>query len=118
MSPWWNEAVGTCIGAFGGAGIGVIGGTFGGIAGMLAQQGKARGAVLGFQLTLVVLGALTLIAGIVALSLGQPYHVFYPLLLLGGITTLVLGGLYPVMRKRYAEAEHRQLEAEEIRRQG
>ena len=117
MNPWWNEAVGTYIGAFGGAGIGVIGGTFGGLAGMLAQQGKARGAVLGFQLTFVVLGALTLIAGIVAAATGQPYHVFYPLLLLGGITTAVMGGLYPVMRKRYAEAEHRQLEAEEIRRQ-
>ena len=116
MSAWWNEAVGTYIGAFGGAGIGTVGGIYGGVAGMLAHKGKARGAVLGFHLTLLVIGALTLIAGIVAVAMSQPYHVYYPLLLIGAITSGVMGGLFPVMRKRYAEAEHRQLEAEEIRR--
>lgn len=116
MSPWWNEAVGTYIGALGGAGIGVIGGTYGALAGVLAQKGQARRAVLGTHVALLVLGGLTLIAGIVAVASGQPYHVFYPLLLIGVITTAVLGGLFPVMRKRYAAAEHRRLEAEEIRR--
>ena len=58
MSPWWNEAVGTYIGAFGGAGIGVLCGTFGAPARGLSRQGKARGFVLGFHGTVVVLGAL------------------------------------------------------------
>jgi hypothetical protein len=116
MSPWWNETVGTYIGAFGGAGIGTVGGIYGAVAGTLAQQGKARGAVLGFHLGLLTLGAVTLIAGVVALLVSQPYHVYYPLLLIGGITSGVMGGLLPVMRKRYREAEHRHLEAEEIRR--
>ena len=116
MSPWWNEAVGTYIGAFGGAGIGVVCGTFGGVAGMLAQKGTGRAFVLGFHLTVTVLGALVLLAGIVAVVMGQPYHVFFPLLLLGGITTAVMAPLYPVMKQRYAEAESRRLEAEAIRR--
>ena len=118
MNPWWNETVGTYIGAFGGAGFGVVGGIYGGLAGMLAQKGQARGAVLGFHIALLSLGAVTLCTGVVALILSQPYHVYYPLLLLGGITTGVMGGLLPAMRKRYGEAEHRRLEAEEIRRAG
>ncbi len=118
MSHWWNETVGTYIGAFGGAGIGVVGGTYGAVAGLLAQKGKARGAVLGFHIALLALGAVTLCAGVVAVLLSQPYHVYYPLLLIGVITTGVMGGLLPVMRKRYSEAEHRRLEAEEIRRAG
>ena len=34
----------------------------------------------------------------------------------GGILSLVLGGLLPVTRKRYAEAEERRLAAKELRR--
>lgn len=118
MSAWWSQMAGTYIGAFGGAGIGVLCGTYGAVAGVLAQKGKARSAVLGFHVALLAVGVVTLVAGIVAVVLDQPYHVFYPLLLLGGVTSVVLGGLLPAMRKRYAEAEHRRLEAEEIRREG
>ncbi len=116
MSAWWSEAVGTYIGAYGGAGLGVLCGTYGALAGVLAQQGKARGAVLGFHAVMVVAGVLALLGGIVAVIAGQPYHVFFPLLLLGLVTSTVMGGLYPAMKTRYAEAEHRRLEAEAIRR--
>ena len=45
----------------------------------------------------------------------QPYHVWYPLLLGGGIGTIVLGSLIPVVRMRYKQAERRKLDAEGIR---
>lgn len=117
MNPWWSEAVGTYVGAYGGAGIGIVCGTFGALAGTLARRGKGRAWVLGFQIVLTVLAVLTLIAGVVAVFRGQPYHVYFPLLLLGGITGAVMGPLVPVMRRQYEEAEHRRMEAEEIRRQ-
>lgn len=116
MSAWWAQDVGTWIGAFGGAGLGVIGGTLGAVGGALAPKGKARGAVLGTHTALLIVSAATLLTGIAALLMSQPYHVWYPLLLIGGIGTFVLGPLLPVVRNRYREAEQRRLEAEELRR--
>ena len=72
--------------------------------------------MLGVHATLFIAGALSLVAGLVALASGQPYHVWYPLVLLGGIPTLVFGFLWPAMRQRYIQAEQRALAAEEIRR--
>ena len=115
-SPWFSTETGTYLGAFGGAAIGVLGGTLGAAAGVLAPKGKGRGPVLGTMMTLAVLGAITFVIGLVGLILGQPYAVWYPLLLLGGITGGVLGGLTPVIKKRYAEAEQRRLDADALRR--
>jgi len=55
-----------------------------------------------------------LVAGLVALGLGQPYAVYYPLLLFGGILTVVCGGLLPVIRRRYAEIELRRMTAMDL----
>ncbi len=117
LAAWWSEAVGIYVGAFGGAGVGVVCGTYGAVAGVLAQKGQARRAVLGFHVGMLVAAVLTLLGSIIAVIAGQPYHVFYPLLLLGGIPSFVLGGLLRPMRQRYVAAEQRRLEAEEIRRE-
>jgi hypothetical protein len=45
----------------------------------------------------------------------QPYHVWYPLVLIGGILTLVMGPLLPVVRLRYRQAEQRKLDAAGLR---
>jgi hypothetical protein len=52
-----------------------------------------------------------LLAGLVALMLGQPYGVYYPLLLGGIITAAVCGGNYPVLRRRYDQIELRKMSA-------
>lgn len=116
MSPWWTELTGTYIGAFGGAGLGTLGGIYGAVAGTLAQRGRARRVVLGVHVAILATGLVALAAGIVAVSMGQPYHVFYPLLLIGVVISAVMGSLWPAMRRRYMDAERRHLEAEEIRR--
>ena len=62
-----------------------------------------------------VAGVVCLVLGIVALVLGQPYAVYYPLLLIG-VLAAVLGGVgIPVSRQRFAEAELRRMQALDAR---
>ena len=112
---WWSSSGAGEIGAIVGI-FGAVIGIYGALAGTLAPRGKARAIVLGLHTSFLVLGGLALAAGLAALLLGQPYHVWYPLLLGGGIAAAVLGGLLPVVRMRYAEAERRRLAASELRR--
>lgn len=116
MNEWWTMQDGTWYGAFGGAALGVIGGCYGGLAGWLAPRGIGKRFFLTLHAGLVVLGVIGLVAGVVALSTSQPYHVWYPLVLGGGISTIVMGPLFPVILMRYRQADHRRLGAEELRR--
>ena len=116
MTEWWTAYHGTLIGAIGGSVIGVCCGGLGAMAGVFAPRGKFKGFVLGSMGVLVLAGIAALAAGITALVLGQPYHVWYPLTLGGTIGTFVLGGITPVIAMRYRQAEARRMEAEGIRR--
>ena len=116
MTPWWTGQEAGLFGGIGGSVIGILGGVLGTMAGTLAPRGKARGLVVGSFVVCIVAGVVILTIGLVALGGGQPYHVWYPLILSGGILTLVLGCLFPVLRIRYRQAEARRLEAEELRR--
>lgn len=104
------------IGAISGGLVGVLCGTYGTMAGILAPRGKARGLVLGMHIALLALGVTALMSGLVAVTLHQPRHVWYPLLLTGGICSIVLGVMLPVIVRRYRQADARRLEAEELRR--
>ena len=117
MNPeaWWSASSAGWIGALGG-GLGALVGIYGAVAGMLAPRGKARALVLGLHAGLLAIGLLAAATGLAALLVGQPYHVWYPLLLGGGICSAVFGGLLPVVRMRYGEAERRRLAASELRR--
>ena len=65
---------------------------------------------------MLVLCALLIITGLYALLLaGQPWQVWYPLVLLGGLGTLATGVLLPVTRRVYRQAEQRKLEASALR---
>jgi len=114
--PWFNEIwFGTLYGSIVGGGGGSLGGVLGALAGVLAPQGKGRGLILGGMYTMVVFGVLSLVFGLVALFAGQPYGIWFAPVLAGVIFVAVAGGLIPVIRRRYAEAEHRRLEAAAVR---
>jgi hypothetical protein len=114
VQPWFeNQGM---VGGLLGAGAGVMGGIYGTTVGLLAPRGKARGFVFGMHFTFLVLGALLLVAGVTAVSTGQPYGVWYALLLPGGLITALMAAFLPMVRMRYRQAEHRRLEAEEFRR--
>lgn len=116
MIEWWTAEHAAMIGAIGGSLVGVIGGVFGTVVGLCAPRGIARGPVLATHAVLVVLGGVVLVAGVAAAVLGQPSHVYFPLLLGGLILSVVMGPLLPVVRARYRQAEARKLEAESLRR--
>ena len=116
MIEWWTEQQAGLVGGIGGGVIGILGAILGTCIGILGPRGKGRTFVLGLQITLAVAGAVLLVGGIAALLAKQPYHVYYPLLLGGGILVLLMVGLLPVTIGTYRGAEQRRIEAEQIRR--
>jgi hypothetical protein len=115
--PWFDpNTFGTWYGAIGGGVGGTLIGCLGGLAGYLGPRGKGRRLVLGSMLVCAGLGVVQLGFGLVALSTGQPYGIWYPLLLIGTLMAVLMGGLFPMIRLRYSQAEHRRLEAEAIRK--
>lgn len=65
---------------------------------------------------MVGLGLIHLVVGLFAVISGQPYCIWYPLVLLGIITTAVFGGLLPLVRKRYQEPGQRGMQASTVGR--
>ena len=104
---WWSDRAGGWIGGLGGAVIGCIGG----LVGVLGGMGRARRLVQAVMALMVAAGLAGVIGGVAALATGQPYGVWYPLLLGGGISAAVFGALLPVARMRYRRQELRRMQA-------
>lgn len=116
--PWFSDpnTFGAWFGAIAGGGGGSLAGVLGALAGYLAPRGKGRQWILAGMWGFVVLGLILLGVGIVAVSTGQPYAIWYPFVLCGAIFTVVVSCNIPVVRGVYRRAEERKLEAEAIRR--
>jgi hypothetical protein len=116
--PWFEpNTFGAYAGAILGGGGGSLAGIWGALAGALAPKGKAKPLILGMGVAIAAAGAIMAGIGLYAWIAGQPYGIWYPLLLAGAVLMFVCGGLVPVVRKRYAEAEARRLTAEQFRGQ-
>ncbi|GMR24250.1 MAG: hypothetical protein BMS9Abin37_2770 [Acidobacteriota bacterium] len=93
---------------------GIVGATFGiaaGLLGWLGSMGKAKRFVLaGFRMMMAA-GGVSLVLGVIALAQGLPYHVYYPLLLIGAIALLVPASTLARLTKRYEELELRRMSA-------
>ena len=89
--------------------LGVSIGLWGSLAGVLAPQGKARSLVLSLGWWLFGVSLVLVAAGLTALVSGQPYGIWYGLGLGGLIGMGVLGPILPVVRKRFREAEQREV---------
>ena len=116
--PWFDPIrFGAMYGAIGGSLLGVAGGILGAASGYLAPRGKGRNFILGSFVFLLIVGILHLVVGLYALASGQPYGIWYVLVLCGFILTAVMGSLLPVVSKRYNEAEMRRVHAAALRQQ-
>ncbi len=96
---------------FYGGGFGAVMGGFGALIGTLVSMGRARGFVTGLINALILLGACLLLAGVWAMFGKQPYHVFYPLLLIGALCSCLMGWFRVTVRKRYEQWELRRMQA-------
>lgn len=116
MDAWWSDQTAGLVGGIAGSVVGILGGTLGTLAGICAPKGKCKSLVYALTGLIITSGVITLVVGIVAVVLRQPFFVWYPLILVGCVTTFVVGGITPVIALRYRQAEMRRLEAEEFRR--
>jgi hypothetical protein len=104
---WWGDWEGGWIGGIAGS----LAGLLAVLLGALVSLGRGRRLAIGLAVLLLVAGALGLAAGGFALLRAQPYAVYYPLLLIGGILTVLMACMLPVIRRRYRVAELRRMAA-------
>src|SRR3954466_11145552 len=117
-TPWFDEnTFGALWGTIGGGVGGSLGGLWGSLIGVFAPRGTGRTVLIPIGWTFVTAGVLSLAFGLYALVAGQPYGIWYGPVLTGVCLTVVIGGLMPLVYKRYAEAEARRVQAEEFRGQ-
>ena len=106
-SQWWSAHQSGMIGG----GLGSLIGILGALIGLTTAWGKSRkltNTMCGIGLA--VCGIL-LVAGIVALCVQQPWHVYYPLLLVGFIGVTALGPNLRTIARRFEENELRRMNA-------
>jgi hypothetical protein len=107
---WWGPRTAGLVGGV----VGSLLGCVGAVIGMLAGRGKGRAIVLALAKAMLVFGAVSLVLGVVALFRGQPYEVYYPLLLCGVLDVVLPAVLIPVLRRRYEELELRKMTAQDL----
>jgi hypothetical protein len=104
---WWSQQQASMIGALAGTGVGVLGGVLGSLIGWCAPRGVLKTPVIGAQALTVGGSFVALVLGGYANLAGQPYHVYYPLMLAGAVGLGVMGGLLPVTLWAYRSARAR-----------
>ena len=109
---WWSERTGRLFGVLLGSLLGVLGGTIG----VLAGRGTVRQFVLNSVTALILVGVAFALVGIAAVFAAQPRYVWYPALLLGGLSAILGIVLWRPLRLRYAADEQRRMQAVDARR--
>jgi uncharacterized membrane-anchored protein len=83
--------------------------------GILAGVGIARKVCLFLLSTMFVLGIVSLVVGLAALAFSQPYAVYYPLLLLGLLCSVLPMGLFRTIKQQYEQKELRKMHAMDVK---
>jgi hypothetical protein len=78
------------------------------------ERGRHRKLVLSIWTAALALGVLCLGACAVGLAVGQPKHVFGPLLVVGVVMTVVFGATFDSIRRSYQDAELRKTISQDI----
>ncbi|HJZ90805.1 MAG TPA: hypothetical protein VKE40_08010 [Gemmataceae bacterium] len=109
--PWYDPNMWSWVP---GTAVGVAGGLWGSLLGTLAPRGKGKGLIRASYVVLMVSGIALLAAGAYAAATGQPWGIWYGLLLPGIITLAVVGPLGWVAGRAYRHAEERKMRAQEF----
>ena len=111
IEPWFNPNQYAWIP---GTAYGLAAGLAAGLVVWLVPRGRARNFIVRAWFMLSAVAVALLIVGFVALAQGQPWGVWYGLLLPGAIGTLVVGANSVAIQKRYWEVEERRLAAKDL----
>ena len=111
QSLWFSGPTGGVLGGVLGTVLGLCGAVTGCLCGFLVPRGKGRRLIFGLFLFWTMMGVVTLIIGVSALCLGQPYHVWYPFVLCGGLFLFLVPHTFFAIKKGYAQAELRKMQA-------
>lgn len=99
-----------------GTALGVVGGLWGSLAGFLARRNPAL--VIGALWLWFLASVALLVAGLVALTQGQPYGVWYGLGFPGLLGTILgavfLTALAPALRDAHRQEEERRMQARDL----
>ena len=113
-SEWWGSRTGGIAGGLLGTLVGVYGALIGCLCGYLAPRGKGRRWVTGLFYIGITFGVFLFLVGLTALCLSQPWHVWYPLILTGGLMIVIFPPLLLKIRLVYTHAERRRMEALDV----
>ena len=102
---WWSDRAARWIGGIGGTVFGCLGS----LLAVLAAKGLFRGFVVWTSLALIAIGIAAAVAGVAAVSIGQPYAVWFPLVLLGVLLLSILPFRLRQFQRGYADFEMRRM---------
>lgn len=83
----------------------------GALIGFLTASGRSHRFVMMALSAILFIGAAALVIGGIALLQAQPYGVFYPLLLLGGMRTVLSLVIRKPMKQAYRNREMRKMQS-------
>jgi hypothetical protein len=116
MEPWLDPIrFGLWYGGLGGGLLGLSGAVLGAVTAALAPKGKGQNFIPGAFTFMKWVGLVHLAIGSYAIYEQQPYGIWYPLVLIGGLFTFLFSLLRPIVRKRYKEVEQQQMIAGTLR---
>ena len=108
---WFDKRTANTIGAIMGVSAGLYGGLFGCLAGFLVPRGKGRKLVFGMLVFIIVFGGFLLSIGLLALLLGQPFHVWFWFAFAGGLALIIFPPQFFVIKKGFEQFEQRKMQA-------
>jgi hypothetical protein len=94
---WWSDREAGWIGGAAGSAFGLLGA----LVGTLSSLGRGRRFVMAALAAMGTGGLVALAAGLVAVASGQPYAVWYPLVLLGVLGPVLGFSLRGTVRRRF-----------------
>lgn len=104
---WWSGSTGGLIGGIGGSIIGILGG----VVGTLVGIGRGKRIVMALAGTMAILGVAVFLTGIVSVINGQPFEVYYIMLMIGGMTAFFGGLTMAIAPGRFRASELRRMQA-------
>jgi len=115
-APWFEpHTFGAYCGAILGGGGGSLLGLIGGLAGYFLPRGRGLLVFPALMAGAAVFGLAILAIGLYALSAGQPYGIWYPLVLCGLIFSVVGGSAAFSLRRVARQIEQRRMEAQDLK---